>query len=100
MNPEPYRRPDDVPADSAIGMPNFTSDEIHGRDRTDWAAGQKFTSKADRKAYYKEHDMKRVTIGEAQDLGVTQDHPSTTKTHVIPGVRKTHRKLKWWEQVQ
>jgi len=93
-------RPAPVFPHSDYPMPMIQSDEIHGAARMDWAAGREFTSKRDRKDYYTAAGLKRVTVSEAQGLGVTGDHPNPKKSHSIPGVSKTHRRRKWHEQIR
>ena len=88
-----------VAKSTVYGVPLVISDEIHGASQMDFAAGQRFTSKTDRKAYYKKYDMERVTVKEAQDIGVTKDHPKIGKTHIIPGVKK-RQGLKWHERAK
>ena len=100
--PDTYEPPPSpvFPHSQTIEMPIVISDEIHGAAQTDWAAGRKFDSKSKRRDYYAATGLKRVSTGEAQGMGVMGDHPVPNKTHIIPGVKHTHRQgLKWHEKV-
>jgi hypothetical protein len=99
-NPTPMGRAEGVSAQSTVySVPIIQSDELHGAAREmDWAAGRSFDSKSERRRYYKDNDLKRTSIREAQNEGLMGDHPSLTKKYNIPGVKK-RQGLPWQEQV-
>ena len=101
-NPEPYRRPEGVSAQSAsVEMPMFTSDELHGAAKgMDWAAGRSFDSKSERAEYYKANDLKRTSVKDAQDTGVMQDHPSPTKKYSYSGQKNRDTTRDWTKAVE
>ena len=51
----------------------------------DNAAGRSFTSKAERKRFYKDHQLRRVSLGEAKQGGYVQDHSCMGRTTSFAG---------------
>ena len=51
----------------------------------DDAAGRSFDSRAERRAFYKAHDLRRVSLGEATRTGFVQNHSCMGRTMSYPG---------------
>ena len=100
----PDESPEDLPhappvfPKSDYGVPNVIGDQLHGK-VMDYAAGQVFDSRSERRRRYKELGLQRMSVGEARQHGIVGDHPSPTKKHIIPGVKKS-QKLPWHKQIQ
>lgn len=69
--------------------PNIIGDELHGKRRKfDWAAGQRFDSKSERRRVLAAKGLSEMGFGEARREGLLGDHPSPTKTISFGGQTK------------
>ena len=69
--------------DPAPGIPNIISDEL--RPVFDNAAGRSFTSKSERRAFYKANHLRRTSVAEWTRHNDGMDHKCMTRTTSYPG---------------
>jgi uncharacterized Zn finger protein (UPF0148 family) len=75
--------------DGQIHAPYVIGDELHGSGRKfDWAAGQSFTSKRERKRVLAQKGLDQMSFSEARRAGLLGDHPSPTKSYSYDGQTK------------
>ena len=79
------------------GAPYVIGDELHGEGRRfDWAAGQSFTSKSERRRVLKAKGLDRMGFKEAQREGLLGDHPTPGKVYSYQG-QTDHDRHNWAE---
>ena len=84
-----------------IEAPYVIGDELHGAGcKFDWAAGQSFTSKSERKRVLEAKGLGQMSFNDARREGLLGDHPSPTMTYSYTGQRNRDTTRRWTDSMR